>query len=546
MGPHAAPVLALLLLLCAPACLGDDALRHECDGDSSCAPTERCVQRLCVGPATLEAAWCEAGETLCGDACVNLATDIAHCGACGVQCVAAGQGSAPFCVEGACISACDVGFYDLDDEPGCERRCTDAERAAAERCDGEDNDCDGLIDEADLDYAEPCALSEGLCAGAVARCTDGEPVACDALDYAPAGDPAWERGRETRCDGVDNDCDGEADEDCCTADAGASPLSPGIAGEMAALDDSVGITFLADGRLRRWRTPAWSAASLMDDRSAPGCPDGAATLDAVLGAELIALRCRGSAGDALVDPQSGIELAALRTNARLTGSASSTTLLIVTWRESSGLRTDDRWAAWPHDDPGAVIVSTWPEALAQPLSPAVLNDELALLVADPVAGVVAAHPLDAEGRPEGRRNVLLDSVNGLVAGAPLPVAAPRDGWLAYGSGEAGRTLFARPLGDGWGAPAAAPIPLGQASGTVESLRWLQSTDDAPALAAVTEATLELRELLDAGVAARVISLPGSTWRAAIDADLLILATASEPDEPWQLRRYGRDGGRLCP
>ncbi len=72
--------------------------------------------------------------------------------------------------------------------------------AGAEACDGLDNDCDGSADE-DLGQLT-CGV--GACQATVRACVGGTVGAC-----APKP-PSWER-----CgDGVDNDCDGVADEGC--------------------------------------------------------------------------------------------------------------------------------------------------------------------------------------------------------------------------------------------------------------------------------------------------------------------------------------------
>ena len=159
-----------------------------------------------------------------------LASDPLNCDVCGNICLA--EHGQPGCVGGECTLAsceegdgicaddfvcrrgwcCADGFWNLDQiaASGCEYVC-DLTGENEESCDGEDDDCDGLLDE---DYTPvPVTCGQGACeaAGATAciggqvieQCVPGDPLALD----------------DSTCDGVDDDCDGRVDEDC------TSPLS---------------------------------------------------------------------------------------------------------------------------------------------------------------------------------------------------------------------------------------------------------------------------------------------------------------------------------
>ena len=76
----------------------------------------------------------------------------------------------------------------------------------AERCDGEDNDCDGMTDETFDLLGTECSVGVGACEaqGRYVCSEDGQGVVCDAKPKEPS--------QET-CDGQDNDCDQETDEE---------------------------------------------------------------------------------------------------------------------------------------------------------------------------------------------------------------------------------------------------------------------------------------------------------------------------------------------
>ena len=74
-----------------------------------------------------------------------------------------------------------------------------------EQCDGNDNDCDGRTDEDFPLVGDLCSVGRGECTRfGVFECSlDGEGIACNAI----AGQPS-----EDICDGLDNDCNGNADD----------------------------------------------------------------------------------------------------------------------------------------------------------------------------------------------------------------------------------------------------------------------------------------------------------------------------------------------
>ena len=154
----------------------------------------------------------------------NLQTNAEHCGKCNNSCKKAGMLTK--CELGKCkTTGCAPGYYDLNGyaKDGCEFKCNPTGK---EICDGKDNDCNGKTDDTintDNDVNN-CGKCGNKCAylNGVGKCVKGvcQLLKCSKcyvnLDAKEANGCEWPccftNGSVEKCDGVDNDCNGVADD----------------------------------------------------------------------------------------------------------------------------------------------------------------------------------------------------------------------------------------------------------------------------------------------------------------------------------------------
>jgi alpha-tubulin suppressor-like RCC1 family protein len=195
---------------CGNACTG---------GTPVCAST--------TGASAVCTSGCPSGQQRCGDACVDTATSVNHCGACGTLCPA-GNNTRATCAAGRCGTTCAPGFADCDGDAsnGCEVNtqisgshcgsCNNLCRAGQNAvvacvtsqcrttCNLGFGDCDNL----DLNGCEANLLT------ATAHCGGCNRVCPTAANAVPS---CVDGGCTFRCVAGYGDCDGNASNGCETA-----------------------------------------------------------------------------------------------------------------------------------------------------------------------------------------------------------------------------------------------------------------------------------------------------------------------------------------
>ncbi len=136
----------------------------------------------CVGPAGPGTEVCDGADNNCDGAADNVAP---------TPCVP--MGTPGGLVYGG-TSACKMGTKTCG-------ACVGFVGPSNEICDGVDNDCDGTVDDATVGTGQACGVNQPPCSAGTTACVNGALV-------CQGGTPP----QNEVCDGIDNDCDGVADD----------------------------------------------------------------------------------------------------------------------------------------------------------------------------------------------------------------------------------------------------------------------------------------------------------------------------------------------
>jgi hypothetical protein len=160
-------------------------------------------------------------------ACQDSPTNADFPSVCGDGFCHGGLNSPENCIT--CPKDCDGTDCDGDNFCRCEGEncgnidCNDADNqiypGATETCDGIDNDCDQAIDEDFADLGNSCTVGIGECqnTGTLICTADGSGTGCN----VSPGEPSNEI-----CDGLDNNCDGQIDNEGYSFGGFLQPINP--------------------------------------------------------------------------------------------------------------------------------------------------------------------------------------------------------------------------------------------------------------------------------------------------------------------------------
>lgn len=159
----AAPPDAARDLGCQADCTGRICGDDGCGGDCGlCSDTERCLAGVCV----LEG--CRGGLNRCDGVCLDVATEVDHCGGCGQPCLRP-EGARVRCEAGVCVYVCLAadGAPEEVDPLSDRRHCGACGQVCPEAC--YEGGCVPATCRATLEAVVDCLVTSDACPGVQAR-----------------------------------------------------------------------------------------------------------------------------------------------------------------------------------------------------------------------------------------------------------------------------------------------------------------------------------------------------------------------------------------
>ncbi|MFT7623033.1 MAG: hypothetical protein ACI9WU_002210, partial [Myxococcota bacterium] len=187
-----------------------DGFDNDCDGDTDealQAPPCALQKGVCAGtlqPCGGPSGWLACDASVYG---VGYEADEIACDGEDNDCdglVDEGFGTGEVCSVG--VGACQASGTVVCNTAGTGTQCSATiGDQSDELCNGVDDDCDGIVDNA-LTDPQSCTAQLGVCSGSIKVCIAGAYQACDASQFG-----ANYESTEFTCDALDNDCDGNTD-----------------------------------------------------------------------------------------------------------------------------------------------------------------------------------------------------------------------------------------------------------------------------------------------------------------------------------------------